>query len=78
MTKIAKKIAAGKQNLIFLSETTIYLSLGLRKGRQSYRRSLSALKREHPALQNMKFFIFYTFVGHFLDQDSGNGSTDLI
>jgi hypothetical protein len=40
-----------------------------------------ALKRKHPALQNMKFLnVFLFFVSHFslLDPDSGSGSTDLI
>jgi hypothetical protein len=42
----------------------------------------SALKREHPALQNMKFF-FSIFVGNFFalldpDPDSKSGSTDLM
>jgi hypothetical protein len=41
----------------------------------------SALKREHPALQNMKFLIFSTFVVIFPlldpDPDSEYGSTDL-
>jgi hypothetical protein len=37
----------------------------------------SALKRKHPALQNIKFLKFFsTFVGHFCPP--GSGSTDLI
>jgi hypothetical protein len=36
-------------------KTTIYLSLGLYRGRPSYRRSLQLSKRECSALQNMKF-----------------------
>jgi hypothetical protein len=39
----------------------------------------SALKREHPALQNMKFLKFVLlFVGHFCPPGSGSGSTDPI
>jgi hypothetical protein len=36
----------------------------------------SALKREHPALQNMKFLNFSTFVDQFCSP--GSGSTDPI
>jgi hypothetical protein len=45
----------------------------------------SALKKDHPTLQNMKFFNFSTFVGHFCppgdpdpDSESESGSTDPI
>jgi hypothetical protein len=39
----------------------------------------SELKREHPALQNIKFLNFvFIFVGHFCPPGSGYGSTDLI
>jgi hypothetical protein len=39
----------------------------------------SALKKEHPALQNIKFHnFFYTFVGHLCPPGSGSESTDLI
>jgi hypothetical protein len=39
----------------------------------------SALKREHPALQNMKFLNFFsTFVGNFCPPGSGSESTDPI
>jgi len=37
----------------------------------------SAVKREHPALKNMKFLIFSIFVGHFCPPGSGSGSMDL-
>jgi hypothetical protein len=42
----------------------IYLSLGLHKGRPSYRRSLrgSALKSEHPELQNIKVLYFFSIL----------------
>jgi hypothetical protein len=70
--------------VFFKSKITIYLSLGLYKGRSSYRRSLQPLKEEtHPALQNMKlvnFFLFLRAMFALLDPDpeSGSGSTDLI
>ncbi len=38
----------------------------------------SALKREHPALQNMNFLNFFYFVGHFCSPGSGSKSADLI
>ncbi len=40
----------------------------------------SALKGEHPELQNMKFLNFFFFVGNFCPPGSGfgYGSTDLI
>ncbi len=45
-----------------LPETTIFLSLGPHKGRWKLQKKPSALKRDHPALQNMKFLNFSTFV----------------
>jgi hypothetical protein len=51
-----------KVNLIFFSKNGIYLSLGLHKGRPSYRKKPSALKRENPAIQNMKFLNFLLFL----------------
>jgi hypothetical protein len=47
--------------LLFCSKTVIYLFLGLHKGRLSYRRSIQPSKREHPALQKMKFMNFFLF-----------------
>jgi hypothetical protein len=38
----------------------------------------SALKREHPALQNMKFFLLLWVIFALLDPDPEYGSTDLI
>jgi hypothetical protein len=71
MTKNCKKITTVKKVIFFGSKTTIYLSLGLREGRPSYRdKNPSALKREHPTLQNMKFL---NFVGHFWPPGSGTG-----
>ncbi len=95
------------ENKKIWSKITIYLSLGLHKGRPSYRRTLqlskeniqhfktlnfllfiffwgpflpfwiririsklqkklSALKREHPTIQNMKFLKFFIFLWFFL------------
>ncbi len=50
----------------FGSKIAIYLSLGLHKGRPSYRKSLQPSKKEHPALQNMKILYFFYFCGTFL------------
>ncbi len=51
----------------------IYLPLGLHKGRKLQEKP-SALKREHPALQNMKILYFFSiFVGHFCPPGSGSG-----
>jgi hypothetical protein len=61
----------------FWIKTTLYLSLGLHKGRPSYKRSLQLSKENVQALQNMKFFT--TFVGHFCPPGPrSGGSTDLI
>ncbi len=38
----------------------------------------SALKREHPALQKLKFINFFMFVGHFCPPGPGHGSRDTI
>ncbi len=65
MTKNWKKITAEKKLIFFFIE--IYVSLGLQK--ESYRRSLQHLKREHPALQNMKFFAFLWVIFALLDPD---------
>ena len=75
-TKKKKCTAEKKIALFLIKKTTIYLSLGLHKGRPSYKKKPSDLKREHPALQNMKYFFFSTFVGNFCPP--GSGSTDLI
>jgi hypothetical protein len=64
MTKNGKKFTIGKNLIFFEQKCNLlnYLSLGLHKGHLRFRRSLhSALKREHPALQNMKFINFLIF-----------------
>ncbi len=58
----------------FGSKIAIYLSLGLHKGLKP-----SALKREHPALQNITILkSFSIFVGHFSSPGSGSGSSNSI
>ncbi len=69
--------------LLFLLKIAIYLSVGLHKGHQSFRRSLqlSALKREHPALQKMDFlklFSIFAFLDPHCESGSGYGSRDPI
>jgi hypothetical protein len=64
-----KKVTA---EIFFFSKTLIYISPGPHKGRSSYRRSLQ-LSKEHPALLNMIFLTFSTFVGHFCTPGSGSG-----
>jgi hypothetical protein len=39
-----------------------YLFRGLREGHPSFRKSLQPSKREHPALQNYYFLLFYIFL----------------
>ncbi len=39
-----------------------YLFLGLHKASKSYKRKPSAFKREHPALQNIKFLVSFSFL----------------
>jgi hypothetical protein len=58
----------------FLSKTKIYLSLGLPKGRTfKLQKKPSALKREYPAVLNMKFqkkFLFLWVISALLDPDT--------
>jgi hypothetical protein len=66
MTKNWEKFSAEKKhNKFFGSKTKIYLSLGFHKGISKLQKKPSALKKEHPALQNMKFLNI--FIGTFLD-----------
>jgi hypothetical protein len=62
--KIGKKITAEKKikNIHFLSNTTIYLSLGLHKGRLSYKRSLQLSNMNIQHFKTWNFFIFFFFV----------------
>jgi hypothetical protein len=43
----------------------------------AFKEKHSALRREHPALQKMKFFYFSIFLGHFCPPESESGSTTL-
>jgi hypothetical protein len=69
----------------FWSKIAFYLSLDLNKGPPKLQVKPSALKREHPALQNMKILDFFLFFGVFfalLDPDPdpqfecGSGSSN--
>ncbi len=48
--------------IIFLSKLAICLSQGRHKGLSKLQEKLSALKREHPALQKIKFINFFLFL----------------
>ncbi len=67
MTKNWKKIHSWKRKLIFFtSKTTIFLSLGLHKGRPSYRRRLQLSKENIQHFKTWIFLIFFYFYGTFL------------
>jgi hypothetical protein len=91
MTKNWKKFTAVKLFYIFFgSKIAIYLSLGLRT--HKLHEKPSALKREHPAFQNMKilyFFLYLWVILALLDPDPdlatqinadqcGSGATTLV
>ncbi len=67
--KIGKKLQMKKYQIFFWSKIAIYLSLGLHKGRPSYRRSLQ------PSKENIQHF---KTPDPDLDSGCGYGSTDLI
>jgi hypothetical protein len=72
MTKNIKKFYLDQELHI------IYLSLGLHNGKKP-----SALKREHPALQNIQIFflllrVIFALLHTDPDSESGSGSTDPI
>ncbi len=52
------KIAGGKKLYFYWSKIAIYLSIGLLKGRPSYRRNLNPSKRTSSTFQNLKFLHF--------------------
>ncbi len=66
MTKNWKKLLLKKKINFFGSKTTIYLSLGLHKGRPSYRRSLQPSKENIQYLKTWKFWTFFYFCESFL------------
>ncbi len=72
MTKNWKKFTAEKKKN-FWSKTAIYLSLGLNKGRPSYKRSLQLSKENLQHFKTWNFLIFSTFVGHFCPPGFGSG-----
>ncbi len=78
--KLIKIYRWKKINYYFvLSKIAIYLSLGLHKGRPSYRRSRQSSKKNiHHLKKHWYFLIFYIFVCHFCPSGSGSGSGFLI
>ncbi len=63
---IDKKLLLKKTLNLFVSKTTIYLFLGIHKGRPSYRRSLQPSKENIQYLKTWKFWTFFYFCGSFL------------
>ncbi len=62
-----KKIYSWKLNFLFSwSKIAIYLSLGLHKGRPSYRRSLQLSKENIKHFKTWKFCTFFYFCGSLL------------
>ncbi len=72
MTKKWKKFTPEKKQIFWGSKTTIYISLGLHKGRPSCRETFNSQKRTY---RTSKHEFFSTFVGHFCPTGSGSGST---
>ncbi len=66
MTKNWKKFTAEKKLNFFGSKPTIYLSLGLHKGRPSYKRSIQLSKENNQHFKTWSIFIFFYFCGSFL------------
>jgi len=60
------------------SQIAIYLSLGLHKGRPSYRRSLQPSKENIQHFKTLNFITFFYFWGSFCPTGSRSGFTDLI
>ncbi len=61
-----KKFITGNLIFIVLIKIAIYLSLGLHKGRPSYRRSLQFSKENIQHFKRWKFCPFFYFFGSFL------------
>ncbi len=67
----------GKNLIFFWSKIAIYLSVGLHKGRPSYRRSLQPQKSTSD-MKFLNFFLFFWVIFALLDPDqSGSGSETL-
>ncbi len=65
--KLNKITANKKIQLFFISKIAIYLSLGLHKGRPSYKRSLQPSRKNIQHLKRWNFLIFFLlFCGSFL------------
>ncbi len=73
MTKKWKKLKLKKNYIFFWSKTAFYLSLGLRKVRPRYKRSLQLSKEAIQYLKTWTLKSFSTFVGHFCPPGSGSG-----
>jgi hypothetical protein len=79
MTKNRKKILQLENFFSFFSKTTIYLSVGLHKGRPSYKRSLQFSKEN---IQHFKinFFLLLWVIFALVDPEPNSeyesGSTD--
>jgi hypothetical protein len=68
-----KKFTVKKNNRnCFGSKTTVYLSIGIHKGRPSYKRSLSLSKENIRHSKTWTFLFFSSFVGHFRPPKSGS------
>jgi len=64
--------------IFFWSKIAIHLSLGLRKGRPSYRWSLQPAKENIQHFKTWNSLTFSIFVGHFFPPGSRSGSNNLI
>ncbi len=64
--KIKKKFTAVNFFIFYGSKIAIYLSLGLHKGRTSYRRSIQLSKENIQHFKTWKFFTFFYICGSFL------------
>ncbi len=68
------KIYRWKKKFFWINDYgTIYLSLGLHKGRPIYRRSLQVSKESNLHFKIWNFFIFFYFCGSFCPPGSGYG-----
>jgi hypothetical protein len=64
--KSIKKFTAEKREFFVLSKMSTYLSLGLHKGRPSYRRSLQPSKKNIQQFKTSNFSVFFYFGWTFL------------
>ncbi len=71
--KLFYKFTTEKKAHFWGSRTTIYLSLGLHKGRSSCKRSLQLWKENIQHFKTWNFLIFSAFVCHFWPPGSGSG-----